>query len=98
MFGVVRALETNTLPWTQRFAPKGVVPMPIFEVATRVRRFEVPETFTFVVKMLDATTAFEAEVFAKVRTEKIEAPDTVTLVAKMLEAVKALETNTFPCT
>lgn len=35
----------------------GFVPIPMFEVAMRVKMFEVPETFTLVVRMFEVVRA-----------------------------------------
>jgi hypothetical protein len=41
-----------------KFAPvEAVVPIPMLEVAMRVKRFAVPETFTLVVKMFEVVRA-----------------------------------------
>ena len=37
----------------------GVEPIPMFEVATTVAMFQVPATFTLVVKMFEAVSAFD---------------------------------------
>ena len=117
-FGVVKALETKTFPWTYRLAPvgEGVVLIPNEVNPTRVVRFVVPATFTLVVKMLEAVNAFEAKAFPTIynlgpeavgnvpipmfevatRVRRLEVPATFTLVVKMLDTVSALETNTFP--
>ena len=49
-----------------------VVPIPILEVAMTVVRFEVPETFTFVVKTFEAVRAFAMNVLP--RTYRLVAP------------------------
>jgi hypothetical protein len=41
----------------------GVVPIPMFEVTTRVKRLLVPETFTLVVKMFEVVRAFDRYAF-----------------------------------
>ena len=55
---VVKALEMKTFPWTYRFVVPGTAPIPILEVATIVAIFQVPATFTLVVKMLETVTLF----------------------------------------
>ena len=61
------------------------MPIPRFEVATRVNRFEVPDAFTFVVKILETRSV-----------EVLEVPEIFTLVVKILEAVRAFVKYALP--
>jgi hypothetical protein len=56
-FVAVKAFVTNALPWTYKLVVPGTAPIPMFDVAMRVVIFEVPETFTFVVRRFDVTRA-----------------------------------------
>ena len=56
----VRAFVRYALPtmWSLGPVPVGVVPIPMFEVATTLRTLVVPETFTLVVRTLEAVREF----------------------------------------
>ena len=46
-----------TFPWTYRLVDPGFVPMPIFDVVTKVVVLKVPATFTLVVRMFEVVSA-----------------------------------------
>jgi hypothetical protein len=78
MFEAVRAFVRYALPTTWRLAPEaaGVVPIPMFEVATIVVRFVTPE----ILRVGIETEPWKLAIFA--------VPETFTLVAKKLVAVR----------
>ena len=77
-------------------AAVGVVPIPMFEVATRVRVFVVPATFTLVVKIFETTNALAIETLLSTRDERLDAPETFKFVEMTSVVVKAFEMNALP--
>jgi hypothetical protein len=64
-FVVVIEFDTNTFPWTAKLAPPaaGVVPIPTFDVTTRVTRLAVRATLLRVVITLEPVRVFDTYMF-----------------------------------
>jgi hypothetical protein len=62
-FVVRKLLENHAFPPTERVFPKSPVPMPMFEVATRVLTFAIRATFAEVAKTLVVVRLLENQTF-----------------------------------
>jgi hypothetical protein len=110
----VRLLENQTFPLTDRAFPKALVPMPIFDVATKVPTFACPVMFAEVAKTLVVRKLLENQAFpptvrfadapARIRMLYVSSVSIFAVqvmfeeVAKTLVVVRLLENQAFPLT